>query len=97
MPYNLSMTAPDPSISSDDRRKGRRLSAQCRVSVQIAPTELVGLSDNVSAKDVLVFTDDEVRVTVELKSDGVVKRVPGRLVRREIVDGRAGWAVEFDE
>ena len=89
---------PEPVPGSEERRKNRRLTAQCRVRVTIEPTELVGLSENVSARDVLVFTDDEVLVTVELMSDGVVKRVPGRLVRREILPGgRAGWAVEFGE
>lgn len=90
------MTAiPDPT-PLEDRRRGLRLTGSCRVRLTIDSLELEGSSDNISKEDVLVLTDEDLLVTVELMSDGVVKKVPGRLVRRQThAQGGAGWAVEF--
>lgn len=86
---------PDP-YPFEDRRKNRRLTGECRARVIVEGGEMLGRTENLSHKDMLLFTDDEIRVTVELMSDGVVKCVPGRLVRHErLENGGSGWAVEF--
>jgi len=90
------MSAHSDPVPSEDRRKNRRMTGECRVRVVVEGGELVGRTENLSPRDMLLFTDDEIRVTVELMSDGVVKCVPGRLVRREqLASGESGWAVEF--
>ncbi len=84
------------SQSSIERRRARRLAANAHIRVHIEPCDADGHSENLSQHDMLFLTDEDVRVTIEIEDDGVVKSTPGRLVRLEPTeDGGSGWAIEF--
>lgn len=85
------------ATETGERRRARRLTNRGRVKLTIDTKELEGRADNVSQSGVLFFSEGDLRVTVEVEENGVVKRRPGRLVRAQRMRGdRFGWAVEFD-
>lgn len=63
----------------------------------IDASPLEGVSDNVSAAGIMLFTDQAVRVTIELDGpDGPTVKA-GRIVRlQRMNDARTGFAIEFD-
>lgn len=84
------------ATETGERRRARRLTNRGRVKLTIDTKELEGRADNVSQSGVLFFSEGDLRVTVEVEENGVVKRRPGRLVRAQRMRGdRFGWAVEF--
>jgi len=85
------------ATETGERRRARRLTNRGRVKLTIDTKELEGRADNVSQSGVLFFSEGELRVTVEVEENGIVKSRPGRLVRAQRMRGdRFGWAVEFD-
>jgi hypothetical protein len=67
------------------------------VRLVVETRELDGEADNVSKTGVLFFSEGELRVTVEIEADGATRRIPGRVVRAQRMQGaHVGWAVEFD-
>ena len=93
------MNPTDPlSVSLTERRRAKRFQVHGKVSLELETQHLDGVSENLSRTGVLFYTDQPVRVTVELEEGGVVRRRTGTLVRCERIQGdRRGWAVEFDE
>lgn len=88
---------PRPTELSE-RRRAQRFEVQGKVTLHLHDSELEGVSSNLSRTGVLFFTEEPVRVTVELEEEGVVRRRTGTLVRCERIRGeRRGWAVEFDD
>jgi hypothetical protein len=80
-----------------ERRRARRQTNRARVRLTVDTTVLEGRCENVSQSGALLFTEGDLRVTLEIEDvDGTRKRT-GRLVRAQRMRGdRFGWAVEFD-
>lgn len=88
----------DPlSTNLGERRRSKRYQVQGKIALRLETTALEGSAENLSRTGVLFYTDQPVRVVVELEEEGVVRRRSGTLVRCERIQGdRRGWAVEFD-
>ncbi len=93
------MTDPDPQgLSTPDRRREQRMTSSDAVKIHIQTADLDGVASNLSSSGILFFTDDELKVSVEVVSDGEAKTLTGHLVRCERIKGNhRGWAVEFDK
>jgi hypothetical protein len=82
---------------TDNRRRERR-SLTGRVQMRFQTDALQGSGDNISSAGVLFFTEDAIRVVVEVEEDGELRSYPGRLIRTERMSAsNLGIAVEFDE
>lgn len=92
------MNPTDPlSTSLGERRRSKRHQIQGKVALSIETTAVDGRLENRSQTGILFFTDQPVRVVVELEENGVLQRRTGILARCERIQGdRRGWAVEFD-
>ena len=99
------MTNSDPSQSTGNeeitelanRRRASRKQVKGSVRLKVDTQHLMGEADNISRSGILFFTEGELRVEIEIESDGEVMKKTGTLVRCErIHDARRGWAVEFD-
>ena len=89
-------SAASSSAAESDRRVAPRARLASRLTLRIEPVALDGHAENISRSGVLFFTENTLRVTVEIEDDGVVRERPGRLVRAERIRGeQQGWAVEF--
>lgn len=85
------------ATETGERRRARRVTTRGRIKLSIDTQELEGRAENVSQSGVLFFSEGDLRVTVEVEENGVVKQRSGRLVRAQRMRGdRFGWAVEFD-
>lgn len=84
-----------PSTSNRRRADRRTLQAPVRMHFE-AP--VVGQSDNVSAAGMLLFTDEPMRVRIEVEEDGETRSYAGRLIRvQQLNEETTGLAVEFDD
>ncbi len=92
------MNPNDPlSTNLGERRRSKRFQVQGKIALTLETTALEGSAENLSRTGVLFYTDQPMRVVVELEEEGVVRRRSGTLVRCERIQGdRRGWAVEFD-
>ena len=92
-------TPPSQDLAAEvDRRTAPRIEIEEPLEVGVEALTFRAKAENVSKSGVLFFTDKDLRVTVELEEDGVVKRMAGRVVRLQSMRGQSvGWAVEFDE
>lgn len=80
-----------------NRRSATRKQLKGAVQLKVDAQELTGEADNLSRSGILFFTEGDLRVELEIESDGEVMKKTGRLVRCErIHDARRGWAVEFE-
>jgi hypothetical protein len=87
----------ETGIGTSEQRRTRRAPAHGRVKLTVLTTELEGLADNVSSTGIQLFTDGDLRVTLEIEENGIVRTVTGRLVRAQRMRGTdMGWAVELD-
>jgi hypothetical protein len=87
----------DVHATAAERRRARRDVAQGTLRLALVTTELAGRIDNVSQSGILFFSDEPLRVTVEVEQDGVRRTRSGRLVRGQRMRGDSiGWAVEYD-
>lgn len=91
------MNAPDDRIQTDDRRKSDRQAAQNEVRMLLETTDLAGPAENISSTGVMFFSDEQLRVSVEIDENGTTTQRSGRLVRAQRMQGDSvAWAVEFD-
>jgi len=87
----------EETIDLANRRSASREQTKGSVHLKVDAQDLMGEADNLSRSGILFFTEGELRVELEIESDGEVMKKTGRLVRCErIHDARRGWAVEFD-
>jgi hypothetical protein len=85
------------STTTDDRRDGARRKIRAVVRLDLPATRLVGSAENISRSGILFFTDEPLRVRLEIEQHGETRVVEGRLVRgQRMRDDHFGWAVEFD-
>ena len=87
----------EPSSTADERRHGGRSETRVAISVKVDTDEFTGRTQNVSQGGVFFFSDNQLRVTVELEQDGDQVTRHGRLVRVERMNEETtGFAIEFD-
>jgi hypothetical protein len=91
------MTGETPSTRTADQRAAERRTLAAPLTLRFEVDQLTGESDNISRAGVLFFTDEPLRVTVEVIEDGKPRTLTGRLVRAQRMnDTNTGIAVEFD-
>ena len=87
----------EETTDGENRRRARRSQVNGAVRLMVDTQDLMGEADNLSRSGILFFTEGDLRVELEIESDGEVMKKTGRLVRCErIHDARRGWAVEFE-
>ncbi|MFT5051693.1 MAG: hypothetical protein ACI8QZ_003113 [Chlamydiales bacterium] len=89
---------PEPDAQGvDERRQSVRETQAGQVRVLIDSCQLLGDIENLSRTDVKFYSDEGLAVTVEIEQDGMLKRLPGHVVRLESGQDRgSGWVIEFD-
>jgi hypothetical protein len=85
------------SVGTTDQRRTNRRSLEAGVTMRLETSVLVGQSDNVSRAGILFYSDQPVRVTIELAEPGGSRTYRGRLIRlQRMSESSTGLAVEFD-
>jgi hypothetical protein len=80
-----------------DRRRANRDTTEAGILLKIETRTLAGVNDNISSAGLLFFTDETIRVTVEVSTPGGTQTHTGRLVRAQRMgESSTGIAVEFD-
>ena len=80
-----------------DRRSSERQELEAPVRLSLAGP-IQGISDNLSQAGLLFFTDQEIRVEVEMEHGGERKQLTGKLIRvQQMNETTTGLAVELDE
>jgi hypothetical protein len=92
------MAASDPKDSrTADRRIAHRKASGALLRAHLEVSSLSGEVDNTSKTGILFFTDEELRLRLEITENGQTSTRTGRLVRMQrLQPGQNGWAVEFD-
>ena len=87
-----------PGAETENRRRHSRRESEVGITVNIDTDQFAGLTQNVSQAGVFFFSNDSLRVTVELEQDGATIRRHGQLVRVERMNAETtGFAIEFDD
>jgi hypothetical protein len=83
--------------SSGPNRSQKRVSHRGKVSLRLLTDSLSAISDNLSSAGILISTEEDLRVCVEIEGpEGSLSRT-GRVVRVQRMDSKlTGLAVEFD-
>jgi PilZ domain-containing protein len=85
------------SIGTADQRRSDRKALEAPVTMRVETSTLSGQSDNVSRAGMLFFTDQPLRVTLEVAEPGGTRTYRGRLIRlQRMSESSTGLAVEFD-
>jgi len=88
---------PDGSLATGGRRRAARRESSASLRVFVETAEFDGQADNFSPHGVFFFSDEHVRVRVEVEEEGRKKSYTGKLVRvQQINADESGFAVEFD-
>ena len=86
-----------PATHTADQRRSPRRPVEAPVRMTLDAGALAGVSDNVSGIGLMFFSEEPLRVTVELQEDGETKTYQGRLVRAQRMnETTTGYAIEFD-
>jgi len=86
----------DHTGTADQRRTHRR-ALEGQVSLRFETGTLAGQGDNISRAGLLLYTDQPIRVTVEVEEAGGARTYQGRLIRvQRIGDETTGLAIQFD-
>lgn len=89
-------TNPDNPIQ-DERRERERFDKHMPVQLTIDTSSLKGTTENISEVGILFFTEESLRVSIEVEEGGVRMVRKGRLVRVQRMSlENTGYAVEFD-
>ena len=85
------------SIGTADQHRTSRKSLEAPVTLRIETSALEGQSDNISRAGLLLYSDQPIRVTVEVADASGRRTYKGRLIRlQRISESNVGLAVEFD-
>jgi PilZ domain-containing protein len=85
------------STSTADQRRTDRRALEAEVTLRLETSVLAGQSDNISRAGILLYSDQPLRVSIEVKEPGGPRTYKGRLIRlQRISDESTGLAVEFD-
>ncbi len=85
------------STGTADQRRTNRKAHEAPVTLSIETHALEGTSDNLSRAGLLLYSEQPIRVTVEVAEASGKRTYKGRLIRlQRISDASIGLAVEFD-
>jgi len=85
------------SVGTSDQRRTNRRALEAGVTMRIETSALLGQSDNISRAGILFYSDQPVRVTIELADPNGPRTYHGRLIRlQRMSESSTGLAVEFD-
>jgi hypothetical protein len=85
------------SVGTTDQRRTDRRALEAGVTMRFETSQLVGQSDNISRAGILFYSDQPVRVTIELSDPSGPRTYHGRLIRlQRMSESNTGLAVEFD-
>ena len=85
------------SVGTTDQRRTDRRALEAGVTMRLETSQLVGQSDNISRAGILFYSDQPVRVTIELSDPSGPRTYHGRLIRlQRMSESNTGLAVEFD-
>lgn len=92
------MASQDPSAQETaEQRRADRRALEAPVRMRIDSDGLEGMSDNFSSAGIMFFTDEPIRVTVEVSDPNGPQTYSGRIVRvQRMNDSNTGLAIEFD-
>ncbi len=94
----MSFDRPSTDTEIDDKRQNVRQTLEAAVLMRIETENLGGVSDNASSAGIMFFTDEPIRVTVEVSEPDGPRIYRGRLVRvQRMSETNTGLAIEFDE
>jgi len=86
----------NPTRTADQRRIDRR-AIEAPVTMRLETGALTGQSDNISSAGLLFFTDQPLRVTIEVQEPDGPRTYAGRLIRlQRMSESSTGLAIEFD-
>ena len=86
----------DSTGTADQRRSDRR-AHEAPVSIQLETRSLAGQTDNISRAGLLFFTEEPIRITLEVGEPGARRTYHGRLIRlQRMSEASTGLAIEFD-
>ena len=86
----------NPTRTVDQRRADRR-ALEAPVRMHLETTTLEGVSDNISRAGLLFFSEEGLRVRVEVHEDEGTRSYLGRLIRlQRMSESSTGLAIEFD-
>ncbi len=96
-PSAATMSHGETSSSTADQRRTDRRPSEVPVRMRLETSLLPGVSDNISRAGLLFFSDEPVRVTVEVQELTGTRIYRGRLIRlQRMSETSTGLAVEFD-
>jgi len=85
------------SVGTTDQRRTDRRALEAGVTMRLETSQLMGQSDNISRAGILFYSDQPVRVTIELSDPSGPRTYRGRLIRlQRMSESNTGLAVEFD-
>lgn len=85
------------SVGTTDQRRTDRKAIEAGVTMHLETSVLAGQSDNISRAGILFYSDQPVRVTIELADPSGLRTYHGRLIRlQRMSESSTGLAVEFD-
>lgn len=85
------------SVGTTDQRRMDRKAIEAGVTMHLETSVLAGQSDNISRAGILFYSDQPVRVTIELADPSGSRTYHGRLIRlQRMSESSTGLAVEFD-
>lgn len=85
------------SVGTTDQRRTDRRALEAGVTMRLETSQLMGQSDNISRAGILFYSDQPVRVTIELSDPSGPRIYRGRLIRlQRMSESNTGLAVEFD-
>jgi len=92
----MASTEPSSQEIANQRRADRR-ALEAPVRMRIDSDALEGMSDNVSSAGIMFFTEEPIRVTVEVCEPDGPRTYRGRIVRlQRMSESNTGLAIEFD-
>ena len=91
------MHSPEEQVGLDDRRSEERHVEHGALRVFVESSQLAGEVENISPAGVYFFSTDQLRVRVEVESNGTTRAYHGRMARvARMSDSETGFAIEFD-
>ena len=92
------MASQEPSSQEiADQRRADRRALEAPVRMRIDSDNLEGMSDNFSSAGIMFFTEEPIRVTVEVCEPEGPRTYQGRIVRlQRMNESNTGLAIEFD-
>ena len=90
---------PAPPLAAQARgRRHERRSLDSALEIEVVTKSLGGMADNISRVGLMVYTDQPLRVSVQIDGVHGGRPMTGRLIRLQRMDDTmTGVAIEFDE